>query len=101
VRVLILLQGGCQYLYSLVSEKRSSRKLDRLRYAASCMSIRSALQAEASPSAGGIDLASSNSKTTLRKGVGSLRYQPCSSNAPVFMQEDEFPPNDILGNSAE
>jgi hypothetical protein len=68
-------------------------------YAAACMSIRLALQTAASSSAGDIDLASSDGKKTSRMGVGSLPQQPCPSNAPGFMQGDEFPPNLILGNS--
>jgi hypothetical protein len=65
------------------------------------MSIRLTLRAAASSSAEGIDLVSSDDKTTPRMGVEGLRQQPCHSNAPGFMQEDEFPPNHILGNSED
>jgi hypothetical protein len=64
------------------------------------MSIRLTLRAAASSSTGGSDLVGSDGKKTSSMGVGSLPQQPCPSNAPVYMQGDEFPPNHILGNWA-
>jgi hypothetical protein len=79
--------------------KRSSRKLACPVYAAFCMSIRSALQATASPSDESIDLASSERRTPARgasRGCGSSHApRTCLS----FMQEDEFPPKVLFSET--